>query len=108
MRVRSSVKKLCEHCRTVRRNRVLFVVCKSNPKHKQRQGLHTSAAFQAETAAPVPSPLECVKQCRDMQQHCCTAVGLSGIQAAPTANFSGVLLMRPVQNLFFRSSLLSR
>lgn len=37
MKVRSSVKKICEHCKIVRRRRVVFVICK-NPKHKQRQG----------------------------------------------------------------------
>jgi len=38
MKVRSSVKKICRDCRVVRRNRRVMVVCKKNPKHKQRQG----------------------------------------------------------------------
>lgn len=42
MRTRSSVKRICEHCFTVRRRGRLFVICKIYPKHKQRQGLHTS------------------------------------------------------------------
>jgi large subunit ribosomal protein L36 len=37
MKVRSSVKKMCDHCKLIRRRGVLRVIC-SNPKHKQRQG----------------------------------------------------------------------
>ncbi|MBO4553576.1 50S ribosomal protein L36 [bacterium] len=37
MKVRSSVKLMCEKCRIVRRNRVIRVIC-TNPRHKQRQG----------------------------------------------------------------------
>ncbi|KAI8369416.1 ribosomal protein L36-domain-containing protein [Radiomyces spectabilis] len=37
-KVRSSVKKLCDGCTTVRRRGKLFVVCSKNKKHKQRQG----------------------------------------------------------------------
>ncbi len=37
MKVRSSVKRICEHCKIVKRKRVVRVICK-NPKHKQRQG----------------------------------------------------------------------
>ncbi|MBQ6437763.1 50S ribosomal protein L36 [bacterium] len=37
MKVRSSVKKMCNKCKLVKRKGVLRVVC-SNPKHKQRQG----------------------------------------------------------------------
>jgi large subunit ribosomal protein L36 len=38
MKVRASVKKLCEHCKIIRRKGVVHVICKKNPKHKQRQG----------------------------------------------------------------------
>ncbi|MFZ5802299.1 MAG: 50S ribosomal protein L36 [Candidatus Omnitrophota bacterium] len=38
MKVRSSVKRICEDCRIVRRKGTVYVICKSNPKHKQRQG----------------------------------------------------------------------
>lgn len=41
MKVKSSVKKICEACKTVRRKKKLYVICKNNPKHKQRQGFHT-------------------------------------------------------------------
>ncbi|MDE2039719.1 MAG: 50S ribosomal protein L36 [Elusimicrobia bacterium] len=37
MKVRSSVKPICQKCRVVKRNGVVRVLC-SNPKHKQRQG----------------------------------------------------------------------
>lgn len=37
MKVRSSVKKICKHCKIVRRKGQIYIVCK-NPKHKQRQG----------------------------------------------------------------------
>ncbi len=38
MKVRSSVKRICEHCKIVRRNGVLRVICSADPRHKQRQG----------------------------------------------------------------------
>lgn len=38
MKVRSSVKKMCDGCATVRRRGKLFVTCSKNKKHKQRQG----------------------------------------------------------------------
>lgn len=37
MKVRSSVKKMCDKCKIVRRKGVVRVLC-VNPKHKQRQG----------------------------------------------------------------------
>ena len=37
MKVRTSVKKMCEHCKIVKRKGVVRVICR-NPKHKQRQG----------------------------------------------------------------------
>ncbi|KAL5547837.1 hypothetical protein UlMin_003068 [Ulmus minor] len=43
MKVRSSVKKMCEFCRTVKRRGRVYVLCTSNPKHKQRQGVTTFA-----------------------------------------------------------------
>jgi large subunit ribosomal protein L36 len=38
MKVRTSVKTMCEHCRVIRRKGVVRVICKKNPRHKQRQG----------------------------------------------------------------------
>jgi len=37
MKVRPSVKKMCEKCKIIRRNGKVMVICE-NPKHKQRQG----------------------------------------------------------------------
>ncbi|MFA6446506.1 MAG: 50S ribosomal protein L36 [Candidatus Paceibacterota bacterium] len=38
MKVRSSVKKLCDKCKVVRRKGRVFIICSSNLRHKQRQG----------------------------------------------------------------------
>jgi large subunit ribosomal protein L36 len=44
MKVHSSVKKRCEHCKVVRRkggkrhNGYMYIICPANPRHKQRQG----------------------------------------------------------------------
>ncbi|KAB5584903.1 ribosomal protein L36-domain-containing protein [Coniochaeta sp. 2T2.1] len=44
MKVHSSIKKRCEHCKVVRRKAnkrhrgYLYIVCPANPRHKQRQG----------------------------------------------------------------------
>ncbi|MEK7551970.1 MAG: 50S ribosomal protein L36 [Patescibacteria group bacterium] len=38
MKVRAAVKKICPKCQTVRRRGRVHVICKSNPRHKQRQG----------------------------------------------------------------------
>ncbi|MCK5288350.1 MAG: 50S ribosomal protein L36 [Candidatus Omnitrophica bacterium] len=37
MKVKASVKKICDKCKIIVRERVVRVICK-NPKHKQRQG----------------------------------------------------------------------
>ncbi|MET1012848.1 MAG: 50S ribosomal protein L36 [Actinomycetota bacterium] len=37
MKVRPSVKKMCDRCRVIRRRGVVKVIC-TNPRHKQRQG----------------------------------------------------------------------
>jgi large subunit ribosomal protein L36 len=29
---------MCEYCKVIRRRGVIRVICKRNPKHKQRQG----------------------------------------------------------------------
>ncbi|PJE59994.1 MAG: 50S ribosomal protein L36 [Candidatus Portnoybacteria bacterium CG10_big_fil_rev_8_21_14_0_10_44_7] len=36
MKVRASIKKICNKCKIIRRKRRLVVICE-NPKHKQRQ-----------------------------------------------------------------------
>ncbi|MDY0023707.1 MAG: 50S ribosomal protein L36 [Candidatus Izemoplasmatales bacterium] len=37
MKVRPSVKKICDKCKIIKRNGKVLVIC-DNPKHKQRQG----------------------------------------------------------------------
>ncbi|MCH7674038.1 50S ribosomal protein L36 [candidate division KSB1 bacterium] len=37
MKVRSSLKKICDNCKIIRRKGRVIVICK-NPRHKQRQG----------------------------------------------------------------------
>lgn len=38
MKVRSSLRKRSNDCQIVKRKGVLYVICKSNPRFKQRQG----------------------------------------------------------------------
>lgn len=38
MKVKPSVKSICENCKTIRRGGQVMVICHSNPRHKQRQG----------------------------------------------------------------------
>ena len=44
MKTKSAIKRLCKHCKIVKRRGRNFVICKKNPRHKQRQGYHTAAA----------------------------------------------------------------
>jgi large subunit ribosomal protein L36 len=37
MKVRASVKPMCEKCKIIRRHGAVLVICQ-NPRHKQRQG----------------------------------------------------------------------
>ncbi len=37
MKVKPSVKPICDQCKVIRRKGAVMVICK-NPKHKQRQG----------------------------------------------------------------------
>ena len=37
MKVRTSVKPMCERCRVIRRRGKVLIIC-TNPRHKQRQG----------------------------------------------------------------------
>ncbi|MDR2090766.1 MAG: 50S ribosomal protein L36 [Clostridiales bacterium] len=38
MKVRSSVKKICDKCRIIKRNGRIMVICSKDKSHKQRQG----------------------------------------------------------------------
>ncbi|KAE9602287.1 putative ribosomal protein L36 [Lupinus albus] len=59
MKVRSSVKKMCEFCRTVKRRGRVYVLCTANPKHKQRQGMSTFA--NEASSNPLSSEISSVK-----------------------------------------------
>jgi large subunit ribosomal protein L36 len=38
MKVAASVKKMCRHCKIIRRKGVVRVICTVDARHKQRQG----------------------------------------------------------------------
>ncbi len=38
MKVRSSVKPMCDKCKVIRRHGKVMVICSKTPSHKQRQG----------------------------------------------------------------------
>ncbi|MDR3294023.1 MAG: 50S ribosomal protein L36 [Clostridiales bacterium] len=38
MKVRASVKKMCDKCRIIKRNGRIMVICSKDKSHKQRQG----------------------------------------------------------------------
>ncbi|HOP82755.1 MAG TPA: 50S ribosomal protein L36 [Fervidobacterium sp.] len=38
MKVKASVGKRCKYCKIIKRRGKVYVVCKANPKHNQRQG----------------------------------------------------------------------
>ncbi|MFA4888471.1 MAG: 50S ribosomal protein L36 [Candidatus Omnitrophota bacterium] len=37
MKVKASIRKICDKCKIIKRRGILRVIC-ANPKHKQRQG----------------------------------------------------------------------
>jgi len=37
MKVRTSVKPICDKCKIIKRNGIIHIICQ-NPKHKQKQG----------------------------------------------------------------------
>ncbi|ODV88229.1 hypothetical protein CANARDRAFT_190729, partial [[Candida] arabinofermentans NRRL YB-2248] len=37
-KVRTAVKRFCSECYVARRKGRVYILCKANPKHKQRQG----------------------------------------------------------------------
>jgi large subunit ribosomal protein L36 len=38
MKVRASVKKICDKCKVIKRKGTVRIICPGNPRHKQRQG----------------------------------------------------------------------
>lgn len=57
MKVRSSVKRMCDGCKVVRRRRKVYVICDRSPKHKQRQGFHTAAVEAPIAVSPAHQQL---------------------------------------------------
>ena len=45
MKVRSSVKPICEKCKVIKRKGSIRIICE-NPKHKQRQGYLPTAPLE--------------------------------------------------------------
>ncbi|PRQ46364.1 putative ribosomal protein L36 [Rosa chinensis] len=75
MKVRSSVKKMCEFCKTIKRRGRVYVYCTANPKHKQRQGMSTFA-YQG-TDAPMSAETSITKQENNIGQS--SHVGLASL-----------------------------
>ena len=44
MKVRPSVKPMCDKCKVIKRNGKVMVICPKYPNHKQRQGLAGNSA----------------------------------------------------------------
>ena len=82
MKVRSAVRRLCKSCRIVRRRGRVYVVCKRNPRHKQRQGIHTEAAAVGAEVAPPQMDLS-----RFGLEH--RYVGIQGIQGRSNVGLVG-------------------
>ncbi|WP_010598436.1 50S ribosomal protein L36 [Rickettsiella massiliensis] len=38
MKVKASIKKICNHCKIIKRKGCLRVICSAEARHKQRQG----------------------------------------------------------------------
>ncbi|KAI5073498.1 hypothetical protein GOP47_0011511 [Adiantum capillus-veneris] len=98
MKVKSSVKRICQFCRLVVRRGRLHIICPANPKHKQRQGFmplfsSSNASCSVESSEPVEEGNE-TKQADMQVPHLSnftmhaqdyTAGLLRGIAAAPLA-----------------------
>lgn len=54
MKIRASLRKICENCKLVRRGKKNLVICSTTPKHKQRQGFSTVAGQQQQSAMGTP------------------------------------------------------
>lgn len=49
MKLVSALKKMCEHCYLTRKGKKVYVKCKINPRHKQRQGSGFSSIASNQT-----------------------------------------------------------
>eukprot|EP00287_Rhodomonas_sp_CCMP768_P010939 CAMPEP_0196741954 /NCGR_PEP_ID=MMETSP1091-20130531/43570_1 /TAXON_ID=302021 /ORGANISM="Rhodomonas sp., Strain CCMP768" /LENGTH=97 /DNA_ID=CAMNT_0042087841 /DNA_START=13 /DNA_END=303 /DNA_ORIENTATION=- len=87
MKVRSAVKKMCDHCKVVKRKKRVYIVCSANKKHKQRQGFHSLST--ANEAAG-------------------SSLGVQPTATASTIRFAetNVLQLPQVQMLLFRSPMI--
>ena len=56
MKVRSSVKKMCQACRVVKYKQKVYIKCRENPRHKQRQLFSTQKPLPLVYTA-LPSPV---------------------------------------------------
>jgi len=52
MKVRSSVRRICEKCKVVRRKGKVYVICPANSRHKQRQGWFSARSALRGSGAP--------------------------------------------------------
>ena len=54
MKVRASIKPICEKCKVIKRNGKLMVICE-NPKHKQKQGIAGTVPGKGKRACEIKS-----------------------------------------------------
>uniref|UniRef100_A0A7S2CFG5 Ribosomal protein n=1 Tax=Florenciella parvula TaxID=236787 RepID=A0A7S2CFG5_9STRA len=105
MKVRTSVKLMCKNCKAVRRKGRLYVVCKRNPKHKQRQGFSTvaeshavpftsAASFGPATPFPLPAPTASLRPLGLALTTAGAAAPIPAARAFSTAAFGPSLFQR--------------
>ncbi|KRX04175.1 Ribosomal protein L36 [Pseudocohnilembus persalinus] len=46
MKIKSAIRKLCEHCKVVKSGKKIYIKCKADPRHKQRQGRKNFSTLQ--------------------------------------------------------------
>ena len=54
MKVRPSVKPMCDKCKVIKRNGKVMVICSKNKSHKQRQGQVFENDLMRFSAADIP------------------------------------------------------
>ncbi|KAL4445568.1 hypothetical protein ABPG74_006119 [Tetrahymena malaccensis] len=60
MKIKSALKKYCQHCYIVKRGKKVMIKCKIDPRHKQRQGFCTAQEMQVEQQQIIQN--ECLNQ----------------------------------------------
>ena len=91
MKVVSSIKPICKDCYLVRRGKVLYMRCKSSPRHKRRQGFSTMMARPEVEQAHSPSCGCCAEP----------VVQMSGVQAVKPLQMAS---LSPLTQFWLRSS----